>query len=308
VRVPHRSLPIGGRDANKPGPIAYVTYRVEPHRPDPDPDIELAVAAFERLEVTTDVVEWDDETVDWARFEAALLRSTWDYVPRYAQFMSWAARTAELTRLVNPLDVVARNTDKRYLLTLRAAGVPIVPTLLLEPGDVPRVEATGWSRVVVKPTVSSGSRDTIVTTSPAEADAHARRILSGGRNVLVQPYLDAVDEEGEVAVVVLGGQVSHAVRKVPALTEGGYGDASESFPLTGDLVVATHRVLDAHPGSRDLAYARVDMVRDEQLGWVVMELELAEPLLFLGYEPAAPDRLAAAVVDVLGRSDAPTVG
>jgi glutathione synthase/RimK-type ligase-like ATP-grasp enzyme len=286
-----------GRTSRKPPlTVAYVTYRVEPDRPDPDPDIERLANAFQRLGARAQIVAWDDSAVDWSSFDGAVLRSTWDYAPRYSEFMAWATRAAAVTRLVNPLEVVQRNTDKSYLLRLAAAGVPIVPTLLLKPGDEPDIEATGWQRIVVKPSISSGARDTILTTDPRAANAHVRSLLGNGRSALVQPYLDAVDAEGEIAVVVIGGRISHAVRKVPALTEGGYGDASETFAVTIALAEAVERVLDAEPGARDLAYARVDMVRDPQLGWVVMELELAEPLLFLGHDPRASDRLAAAVI------------
>jgi glutathione synthase/RimK-type ligase-like ATP-grasp enzyme len=285
--------------------VAYVTYRVEATRPDPDIDMDLAVSALAAVGLAVEVVVWDDPGVDWTRYEAALLRSVWDYVPRFADFIEWARRVAGQTRLLPSLAVIEANTDKRYLADLAAAGVPVVPTRWLAPGEPVTLEGLSWPRLVVKPAVSSGSRDTIVTTDHDQARAHAAGIVAGGRFALVQPYLDAVDNEGEVSVVVLGGKVSHGVRKVPALTVGGYGDASEAVQVTSELSSSALLALAAEPLAAGLAWARVDLVRDGGTGsWLVMELELTEPLLFLGYAPGAPDRFAAAVVEALAAAAA----
>lgn len=290
--------------------VAYVTYREEPERPDPDIDIALALPALARVGVAATVVAWDDPAADWSAFDAVLIRSVWDYVPRYAEFMAWARGVAGRTRLLPPLAVIEHNTDKRYLRALEQAGVPIVPTFWVEPGDAcdaARLGALGWPRIVVKPTVSSGSRDTIVTTDLDAALAQVDLIRGSGRGALVQPYLDAVDSVdagGEVAVMVLGGRASHAVRKVPALTVGGYGDASEAVEITPDLAAAAARAVTAEPLAAGLAWLRVDLVRGPGGGWHVMELELTEPLLFLGYAPGAPDRFAAAVLGALAVPEA----
>ena len=281
--------------------LAYVTYRQEPDRPDPDVDIPHALPALAAAGVTAEVVLWDDPDVDWAGYDLVLLRSAWDYVPRFAEFMPWARRVSTLTRLAPPLAVIERNTDKRYLRDLAAAGVAVVPTHWVEPGEAfttGKFSDLRWHRVVVKPAISSGSRDTIVSTDPAEVVAQVALILASGRPVLVQPYLDAVDHEGEVSVVVIDGVPSHAVRKVPALSEGGYGDASETVAITAELATAAQRVLAAEPLAKGLTFARVDLVRGDE-GWLVMELELTEPLLFLGYAGGAPERFASAVVAAL---------
>jgi glutathione synthase/RimK-type ligase-like ATP-grasp enzyme len=279
--------------------VAYVTYRIEPDRPDPDIDIPLALPALAAVGLDAEAVAWDDPALDWAGYDLVLLRSAWDYVPRFSEFMPWARRVAALTRLVPPLAVIERNTDKTYLRDLAAAGVPVVPTHWVAPGEDPGSAVLGWPRFVVKPAVSSGARDTIVTSDATEAVAQVTAILASGRTALVQPYVDAVDHEGEVSVVVLGGVPSHAVRKVPALSVGGYGDASETVEVTEELAAAVRRVLAAEPLASGLPFARVDLVRATTGEWLVMELELTEPLLFLGYAPGAPERFAAAALDAL---------
>lgn len=277
--------------------VAYVTYRIEPDRPDPDIDIPVALPALAALGIDADVVCWDDPSADWASYDLALLRSAWDYVPRFDEFMRWARLVSTRTQLVPSLRVIEHNTDKRYLRDLAAAGVGVVPTHWVERGQ--SLDSLPWPRVVVKPAVSSGTRDTIVTSSLAEADAQVEAILASGRPVLVQPYIDAVDHEGEVSVVVIDGVPSHAVRKVPALSVGGYGDASDTVVISPELAAAVERVIAAEPFAAGLPFVRVDVVRDGG-AWLVMELELTEPLLFLGYAEGAPERFAAAVAGVLG--------
>jgi hypothetical protein len=97
-----------------------------------------------------------------------------------------------------------------------------------------------------------------------------------------------------MAVIVIAGQPSHVIRKVPALTEGGHGDAAEALPVSHDLWAAALRVLDAEPGARHLLYARVDLVRDGD-ALRLMELELIEPSLFLTMHEGAIDAFADAI-------------
>jgi glutathione synthase/RimK-type ligase-like ATP-grasp enzyme len=144
------------------------------------------------------------------------------------------------------------------------------------------------SRLVVKPTVSASARGTIVTADPVEAVAHARLVLAQGFGAMVQPYLDAVEGEGETSVLVIDGRITHAVRRAPALVEGGSGAAfGEVVPVTDELRDAVVAVLAAAE-AETMLYARVDLVRDRDGDLALMELELTEPSLFLPlFEPAA---------------------
>src|SRR5688572_26084805 len=70
------------------------------------------------------IVAWDDSTISWRRFDAALLRSPWDYTERLGEFLDWCKRVQQSTQLLNPLAVVRWNTDKHYLAELESAGMP----------------------------------------------------------------------------------------------------------------------------------------------------------------------------------------
>ncbi|MFD0527227.1 hypothetical protein ACFQ1I_08135 [Kitasatospora arboriphila] len=110
--------------------VAYVTSKDAP-----DQEVGAALAAFTGQGVAAEPVVWDDPAVAWERFDAAVVRSTWDYTGRRDEFLAWARRAAGLTRVCNPVPVLERNTDKTYLRELALAGVPVVPTAWVGPGE-----------------------------------------------------------------------------------------------------------------------------------------------------------------------------
>jgi glutathione synthase/RimK-type ligase-like ATP-grasp enzyme len=282
-----------------PESIAYATYVEDPSYPDSDVDLPLVREAFARRGVSLDAWSWDDDSAPWADYPLVLVRSTWDYTLRYPDFLAWARRVAQGSRLLNPLAVIERNTDKTYLQSLESAGVPVVPTRWYVPGEAAPSAAevtAGAGRVVVKPAISAGARDALLTSDAVEAAAHVGMLLEAGRVAMVQPYLEAVDGEGEYSVIVIGGRPSHAITKVPALTAGGHGDARGLTPVTDELSTAALQVLRAEPSGTECAWARVDLVRDDVGVLRLMELELTEPLLFLYLAEGSADRLVDVVL------------
>jgi hypothetical protein len=275
-----------------------------------DEDMPPLLAAFAAAGAAVQIVDWDDSAVDWARFDVALLRSTWDYTERLAQFLAWVGRTAALTRLQNPATVVRWNCDKHYLLGLSAAAVPVVASTFAEPGEDPaRVLAQFLGRhdcaeLVVKPAVGAGSRDTRrhARTAAEEIVPHMQGLLAAGRSVLLQPYLAAVDRDGETALIYIGGRFSHAIRKGPLLPRDALATAALFAPedirarrAADDELALGARVFAQLP-FKELLYARVDLIRDNHGAPCLLELELTEPSLFFAHAPGAAERLVAAVL------------
>jgi glutathione synthase/RimK-type ligase-like ATP-grasp enzyme len=275
-----------------------------------DEDMPPLLAAFAAAGAAAQIVNWDDSAVDWARFDVALLRSTWDYTERLAQFLAWVGRTAAPTRLQNPASVVRWNCDKHYLLGLSAAAVPVVASTFAEPGEEPaRVLAEFLARydcaeLVVKPAVSAGSRDTRrhARSAAGEIVTHMQALLAAGRSVLLQPYLAAVDRDGETALIYIGGRFSHAVRKGPLLPRDAAATAAlfaaediRPRSASDDELALGARVL-AQLRFGELLYARVDLIRDNHGAPCLLELELTEPSLFFAHAPGAAERLVAALL------------
>lgn len=282
--------------------------------PDLDDDDRLALPALRALGLDGVPAVWNDPAVDWAGFDVVVLRETWDYVEHRDEFVAWLGRVDQVSLLRNPVDVVAWNIDKRYLRDLRSAGIPVVPTTFLEPGDADWQSPAGAAEFVVKPAVSAGSRDTVRYSASASASleaarAHVARLLDDGRTVMIQPYLSAIDTVGETALLFIGGEFSHAIRKGPLLGLGTEGERVEGLfvqeqidprtPSDAELAVA-RAVLDAVPGGHQrLLYARVDLIPDGDGRPRLLELELTEPSLFLLHDDEAPARLAGAIAGLV---------
>ena len=271
---------------------------------DLDEDLPPLAAAFAAAGATAEIVAWDDGSVDWSPYRLALLRSTWDYTERVAEFLAFCERVAGATLLLNPVPVVRWNTDKHYLGELAQAGVSVVPSFFIEPGSSPE-RMPDHAEFVVKPAIGAGSRDAqrYVSGERALALRHARRLLDAGRSVLVQPYLDSVDDHGETALVFFEGRYSHAIRKGPLLrrgegpTEGLFAveEITPRTPSTAERELA-ERALAAMPFGSPLLYARVDLIHDGSGRPRVLELELTEPSLFFAHAPGSADRFAAAAL------------
>jgi glutathione synthase/RimK-type ligase-like ATP-grasp enzyme len=258
------------------------------------------------------VVDWDDAGVDWAGFALVVVRSVWDYPRRRDELLDWAERVAGLVPLANPPQILRWNSDKRYLLDLARAGVPVVPTTIASPG-----EPVAWpgGEIVVKPTVSAGSIDTdrYPEARRAEAQAHVARLHADGRTAMIQPYLSAVESRGETALVYLDGAMVHTVRKGPMLmpglvTVGGLFVEEDIRPaVAGDPERRiAQQALAAIPGREaPLLYARVDVVFTDDGEPLLLELELVEPSLFLAYAPGVADALVRAIARRISRAGVP---
>jgi hypothetical protein len=277
--------------------------------PDLDDDERLVIPALAALGIEAIPLVWDDPSAAWDEHELVVVRSTWDYSDRRDEFLRWGA---SLRSVLNPLRVLTWNTDKVYLRELAAAGIAVVPTVWIEPGASADTISLPNGEVVVKPAVSAGARNTSRYGAHEEpaARSHVERLVAAGRTVMVQPFVASVDRAGETALIYLDGSFSHSVRKGPLLHgERGTDDRlwvpeqiSTRDAADDELVLGEH-ALDAVPFDRDdLLYARVDVVRGPDGAPMVLEVELAEPSLFLAHGESAVTRLAAGIARRLQHS------
>lgn len=280
-----------------------------------DEDLPPLQQAFQALGIEAPILAWDDPSVSWSRFDAALLRSPWDYTDRLEEFLAWAEHVDTQTTLLNPLAVIRANTDKHYLGQLAKLGLAVVPSEFVEHGDHAGQALASFlkkyrdtAEFVVKPAVGAGSRDA-QRYGREQVDAatlHIARLIEARRSVLLQPYLASVDKDGETALIFFEGQFSHAIRK-GALLHRDEGPTRALF--------APEKISSRQPGADELAlagavlaalrespltYARVDLIRAADGSPCLLELELTEPSLFFHYASGSADRFAAAVLARLG--------
>ncbi|HEY3438219.1 MAG TPA: hypothetical protein VGK35_11090 [Actinotalea sp.] len=302
--------------------IALATCAALPNLHEDDAPL---IGELERRGASAAPAVWDDPDIDWASFDLVVIRSTWDYSGRRKEFLRWAERVESVSRLANPLPVVRWNTDKHYLRELEAAGVPIVPTMWLEPERQfssralhTRFPANG--DFVIKPAVSAGAVNTgrytaIDAGSRGLAIQHAGRLLAAGRTVMVQRYLNSVDSVGERAHIFMMGEYSHSVLKGamldgPDVAEGViYKEekmtrttaTEEEIEASRHVIRTARRLLteaaDGDVSDQRFLYARVDLVSGDDGAPVLMELEMVEPSLFTALGDGALGRFADAIME-----------
>jgi glutathione synthase/RimK-type ligase-like ATP-grasp enzyme len=266
-----------------------------------DPDDRLLVRELDRRGLSVAAAVWSDPKVDWSASRICILRSTWDYHSRFAEFTAWIDRISRLTTVWNPPELVRWNADKRYLRDLERGGLRIVPTVWARRGErfsLDRCrEAYGSRDIVIKPARGAATHDVLLVRgdeeSSARGQAHLDRLLRE-HDALVQPYLESVMSYGERALIFIANRYSHAVIKKP-------------FDRVLAVRANTTPVVDAAPDEIELAmkalhnvpvrpmYARVDLLRDSHGEPCISEVELIEPGLYFGACPQAVTMFADAL-------------
>ncbi len=283
--------------------LAFVTCT---SLPDLTPDEQAVAALLAARGIPVVATVWDDPAVNWGDFEALVLRSTWDYHHRPAEFAAWLGRVeAAGVTLWNPPATVRWNMEKGYLRNLEAQGVAIAATEWLtagQPADLTEIlRQRGWMDAVVKPAISASAHNTwrVQPTEAAASQGRLQAALASG-DILLQEFMAEIQSEGEWSLLFFGGQFSHAVLKRPAAgdfrVQNEYGGGHQAAQPAKNIVAQAAAALAAAPGPT--LYARVDgVLRGET--FVLMELELIEPYLFLSSAEGAVERFAAAVAEIV---------
>lgn len=272
--------------------------------PELDADDRLTVDVLEQRGLRAVPAVWDDPAVDWSKAGVVIIRSTWDYNTRHDAFLAWTETVAAVAPLYNPPALVRWNSHKSYIKDLETRGVPVVPTSWLQRGqtvDLRRLLAqSGWQRAVVKPAVGLSTYGVKRVGGSAHDQAHVEALLSE-YDVMVQPYMESVEDYGERALIFIGGTYSHAARKTAFQALLPAGEAGETpAEASGAEIAVAVKAVQALP--EPALYARVDLVRADRGEPLVIELEVVEPSLFLGMHPRAAHRFADALIPLAARA------
>jgi glutathione synthase/RimK-type ligase-like ATP-grasp enzyme len=285
--------------------IAFATNQEWAHL---TPDDRLAVAELTRNGIEVVPAIWS-EPQDWSRFDAVIVRSTWRYWLDYVKFLEWFDLLERSGVPVwNPVPMLRWNANKTYLRELAAEGIPVVPTIWVEPGDFKKIQRisddeiwsdhfAGVAEVIVKPVISGDSFQThrLQANEIASFPQHFEEIWKSGP-AMVQPFLKSVVEEGEYSFLFFGGEFSHVALKNAASgdyrVQSNFGGTSHGAqPKRSDIEAAEDIIRKLQQGlghrfKQPPLYARVDMLRNHG-SLQLVELEVLEPSLYLGDHPGA---------------------
>lgn len=279
--------------------IGIVTCQNLPNLPE---DEQSLLPLYAAMGITPHILIWDDPTVSWDHYDALLVRSPWDYSLKFEAFLAWLEHTRPVP-LWNPRPLIAQNLDKHYLLDLQQQGIATCQTWIV-PAEQPLDLADHYQRLgafVVKPTISASGLNTFCFRDPPSAEQqNAIDTLRQSKTLMVQPFYSEIETEGEWSLIYIAGAFSHAVLKTPQkgqfLIHEEYGGSNQSVQVSKEILDQVSTVIDRIP--QPWLYARVDGVIS-QGQFLVMELELAEPSLYLGYDPLAPQKFVTAVYALL---------
>lgn len=258
-------------------------------------DDYLAVGPLNELGWNVQTVSWRNPSVDWNDFAAVVIRTPWDYQKEPDAFLRVLDSIDHSSaRLENPLDIVHWNLNKRYLREMESYGCTIVPTLFdsvyTESEFVRWQQQFGGGELIVKPTVSATAQHTYRLT---EYDRSLESVFAE-REFLVQPFIRSIESEGEYSLFYFGGEFSHAINKAPKpadfRVQEEHGGMITTIEPDEKLLKAGMDALDHM--ERELLYARVDLVRNDEGNFALMELELIEPALYFRMDKRSPELFA----------------
>jgi len=265
-------------------------------------DVDLCVEPLGELGWQVEAVPWRSGTPDWNHFDAVYIGVPWDYPEDPGRFLhTLAAIDRSDALLVNDLSLVRWSLEKTYLRDIEARGGDIVPTLFLEAIDAGGLAGAfaRWATdtIIVKPVIGTNAADTFVLSGDDwRSSVAGLQATFAGRAVMVQPFIANIRDEGEFSMFYIGGGFSHAIQKVPKA--GDYRVQEEHGasvrPVTPEprLLVAADKVMSLVEPTP--VYARGDFIRGPDGRFLVMELELIEPSMYLRMDPEAPGRFARA--------------
>ena len=265
--------------------------------------------AFEKLGLSTTRTNWDNPEIDWSLTKSIIFRTTWDYFHRFDQFLNWLSLVNTKTHLINPYEMILWNIDKSYLKDLSEAGLQIPPTIFIQKNEQRSLnelcQLTQWNEFVLKPNVGGGGRLTYrfkmknIEEINAIFENHVQK-----EAFLLQEFQHNIVSKGEIALMVFGGRFSHAILKIAKAgdfrVQDDFGGTVHPYsPTKEEISFAEKAVSLCNPLP---AYARVDLIWDNDGNPCLSELELIEPELWFRNKRESADMLAEVIYqDLINR-------
>ncbi|MBY0449584.1 MAG: hypothetical protein K2X01_03030 [Cyanobacteria bacterium] len=310
--------------------IALATCSKHPHWvPDETPLLE----GLQSLGIEPVSLIWDGGfPAPLDPIEACVIRTTWDYSERHSDFLVWANTINQNIPLWNSPRILAWNADKHYLQWFETQQLPVVPSFFIQPEELKQPspvleqltlfcqQSAQW---VLKPTVSASGNNTFVFNNFDLLYQTLQEYLGQNRThniaMMIQPFLPSIQTHGEISVIMIEGRFAHAVIKTPSTDEfriqEHLGGQTRFISLSAEFISMSEALLSrtaAFLGEVPL-YGRLDFMAKTELSkqtkqnspsnnlknnpsdWLLSEMELIEPSLYLSHHPETGKILAKAI-------------
>lgn len=249
-------------------------------------------------------VIWNDENTDWSSFDVAVIKSPWDYHNHLNEFLDWVECIENLgVKILNPVEIIKWNSHKKYLKDIAKNGLSVIPAAYIEKGaefDKHFFDLFNTDKLVVKPCVSAGAQHTM-TVKRVNYEERRKEIneLLQLEDYIVQPFVEEI-KSGEWSFLFFNGKYSHCSLKTPKQGDfrvQHYHGGSISYPSPNPFHIEQASAYLKHLKQSTL-YARVDGVVINN-SFVLMELELIEPYLFLNGDKQLLENYYQALLDLI---------
>ncbi len=256
---------------------------------------KILAVALEAEGFSSTRLSWDDKMANWIDFDLAIFRTTWDYFDRFEEFSAWLSETESKVRFLNEPNLIRWNWDKFYLRDLENMGIPIPETLFIPKNSGISLqvwaEKTNWNSFILKPAIGGGGRHTYKfgKEMPPEL-SNLFMELNKKEAFLIQAFQESILEKGEVSLMVMDGQFTHAIRKKAKpgdfRVQDDFGGTVHPYEANEEEKQFAEKVFSTL--KTKALYGRVDVIWNAHNQACVSELELIEPeLWFRNYPPAA---------------------
>ncbi|QDW26070.1 hypothetical protein FFJ24_015105 [Pedobacter sp. KBS0701] len=251
-------------------------------------------------------VIWNDRDINWEDYSLAILKSPWDYFDLIEEFYHWLDHLEEKkVKLLNPIDVVRWNANKQYLREIEAAGLKITPGFFIQNQESVDLsyffEKFNTNKLIVKPCVSGGAKNTFKVTADNVAEINQKlNLLIQDEDFIIQPFLPEILESGEWSFIFFNGVYSHSLIKQAKpgdfRVQPAHGGSVHPQTPGEELITTAQQYVNSF--AKNCLYARVDgtFVNGE---FLLMELELIEPFLFLNTDPQNYERYYQALLELM---------
>ena len=282
--------------------IGLVTCKEKPQLTAGD---QVLARRLTELGASVSSVVWTNPLTE--KWDALIIRSTWDYHLHHTDFIRWLRQAQSCTgQIINSVETILWNLDKSYLAELAKNQVPCVPTIFGTRNEsvaeiIEQIKNSGWDEIVLKPSISATAFLTHRSTSSATDLTSILAKIKAHSGVLVQPFLTSIGQEGELSLTFFCGksmEYSHSVLKTPQAgdyrVQSDFGGLEIIFTASKDLIHLAQKALENIPG--EWRFARVDILR-WQHDPIISESELIEPDLYFHLFEDAAERFAANLID-----------
>ena len=231
--------------------------------------------------------DWSDNKFDWKQTRYAIFRTTWDYFDKFDTFIKWFEKTKKETLFINSKEIILWNLNKSYLQELSKKGINIAKTIFVEEKQKITLEdlfkKSQFNEAIIKPSVSGAARDTFKITKKnhKKFESNFQKLIKK-ESFLFQEFLKDIQIFGEISIILIDGEYTHAVRKIAKKgdfrVQDDHGGTVEVYNPVKEEIEFAKLCVSKCPSQP--IYARVDLIYDNKKNISLGELELIEPELW----------------------------